>query len=256
MRLIDRLEARFGHLAIPGIIRIIAVFQLLNWFLITAVPEYYYKLVFHKEAILAGEVWRLVSYALLPGSLGIVWLIFGVMFLWMLSDGLETEWGPFRVNLYLFAGLFFSAVGGFISPMPDHGWILWSSVLFAFACYYPNYEIMLYMIVPLKMKWVAGLSAGAMFLQLLGSPLMRVPILFGLLNFFIVFVPRFLSEAKRQQTVGNRRRRFQDAQLPEEEALHTCSRCGKTDTTHPQLGFRVTADGQDVCDECRIQKAQ
>ncbi|MBL9113541.1 MAG: hypothetical protein JNJ83_00935 [Verrucomicrobiaceae bacterium] len=254
MSVIDKLEARFGHFAIPGLIRVFALAQLLNWLLIMLVPDYLALLVFDREAILSGEVWRLFSYALLPGSFGIIWVLFGVFFMWMLNDGLEAEWGAFKVNLYILSGLFFSAIGGFLSPIPDHGWILWSSVLFAFASYYPNHEIMLYMIVPLKMKWVAALTAGAMFFQLLGNPELRLAIVFGLINFFIVFLPGFIKNAGRKAATNSRRMKFQAAQLDESEALHTCSVCGKTSNDHPSLGFRVTADGDDICDECRAQK--
>ncbi len=249
------LESRLGRFAIPGLIRVIALFQLLNWFLISLVPDFRNLLVFDLDAILAGQVWRLASYVLLPGSLSLVWLIFGVMFMWMLSDGLEAEWGAFRVNLYLLAGIFFAAIGGIISPMPASGWILWASVLFAFAYYYPDFEIYLYGIVPLQMKWVAGISAGTMAFNFLGMPSMRVPIFFGLLNFLLVFTPGFLKSAGDRAKVGARRQRMKDAMRDESEPLNTCVKCGKTDIDHPQLGFRVNAEGDDVCDECRLASA-
>lgn len=255
MNWINSLEARFGHLAIPNVIRFIALFQLLNWFLIYSSPGFADLLVFDRQAIMAGEVWRLFSYALLPGSLSIVWLLFGVMFLWLLSDGLEQAWGAFRVNLYLLAGMFFGAIGGFVGPMPDHGWLLWMSVLFAFAFYYPDYEILLYFIVSLKMKWVAWISAAVAAFHFVGNPSARIPIIFGLLNFFIVFAPGYIRDLRNKAKVSERRSRFEAAKAPEGDAMHTCISCGKTDLTHPQLGFRVTASGDDICDECRAKQA-
>lgn len=253
MQWINSLEARFGRFAFPNIIRFIALFQLLNWFLIHYSPDFAELLLFDRGLILSGQVWRVFSYALLPGSLGFVWLLFGVFFMWMLSDGLEQAWGAFRVNLYLLAGLFFGAIGGFIGPMPDHGWLLWMSVLFAFAFYYPDHEILLYFIVPLKMKWVAWISAATAGFTFIGSPHMRIAIIFGLMNFFIVFLPGYIREMKGKAKVAERRNRFEAAQMPESDAMHTCSVCGKTDVSDPQLGFRVTASGDDICDECRTK---
>lgn len=255
MHWINRLEAKLGRFAIPNVIRLIALFQLLNWFLIKSSPGFAEMLMFDRQAILDGQIWRLFSYALLPGSLGLVWLIFGVMFMWMLGDGLEQAWGAFRVNLYLLAGLLFGAIGGFFSPMPDHGWILWTSVLFAFAFYYPDHEILLYFVVPLKVKWVAWITAGTLGFMFVGNPWMRLQIIFGLMNFFIVFAPGFIGDMKGRAKVAQRRSRFESAQKDEGEAMHTCSVCGKTDLSHPQLGFRVTAAGDDICEECRQKPA-
>ena len=251
MSIISTLESKLGRFAIPSIIRVIALFQVLNWFLIQAVPDFQYWLVFDKEAILAGQVWRIFSYVLLPGGLNIIWLLFGVMYMWMLSDGLESEWGAFRVNLYLLAGIFFAAIGGFISEMPSTGWILWASVLLAFAYYFPDHEILFYMIVPLKVRWVGWITMASLGFYFLGQPEMRVPIFFGLINYFIVFLPGFMKDAGKRAKTADRRSRFKAAQMSEAEPLHVCVRCGKTDIQHPSLGFRVTAAGEDVCDECR-----
>lgn len=253
MNWINSLEARFGRFAIPNVIRFIALFQLLNWVLIKSSPGFDELLKFNAHAIMAGEVWRLFSYALLPGSLGFVWLLFGVMFLWMLSDGLEQAWGAFRVNLYLLAGLFFGAIGGFLGPMPDHGWLLWMSVLFAFAFFYPDHEILLYFIVPMKIKWVAWISAATAAFTFIGSPWMRIAIICGLMNFLVVFVPGYIRELRGKAKVAERRSRFEAAKLPEDDAMHICISCAKTDISHPQLGFRVTASGDDICDECRTK---
>jgi hypothetical protein len=60
---------------------------------------------------------------------------------------------------------------------------------------------------------------------------------------------------KNAAEISERRRRFQAAKLSEGEALNTCTVCGRTDVQHPQLGFRVNAAGEDVCDDCRAKTA-
>jgi hypothetical protein len=74
---------------------------------------------------------------------------------------------------------------------------------------------------------------------------------FSLLNFFVVFGPGFIKGVSHVAQVNARRQRFEAAQRPEHEALHRCVKCGKTEEGNPQLDFRVNADGDDVCSECR-----
>jgi hypothetical protein len=75
----------------------------------------------------------------------------------------------------------------------------------------------------------------------------------SMLNYLIVFLPDFIRVMKRQGQTAHRRARFQAAKLPESAPLHCCIRCTKTDLSHPGLSFRVTASGEDICDECREQ---
>lgn len=251
MSLITTLETKFGHLAIPRIITVLAGFQVLNWLLIRLVPQFVEKLAFVPELIWKGEVWRLVSYVLLPGSDSILWLLFiGIMF--MLNDGLEEAWGAFRLNLFMLAGIIFIAIGGMTFGFSTTGSILWLGVLFAFASYFPNQEIMLYFVIPLKIKWLAWIFAGLLGFALIGGGLsLWLESIFSLLNFFVVFGPGFFKGVSHVAKVNARRQRFESAQRPEHEALHRCVKCGKTEEGNPQLDFRVNAEGDDVCSECR-----
>jgi hypothetical protein len=252
MSLLTTLETKYGHLAIPRIITVLAGFQALNWFLIKLVPQFVEKLAFVPQAIWQGEVWRLVSYVLLPGSDSIIWLLF-IGFMFMLNDGLEEAWGAFRLNLFMLAGIVFIAIGGMIFGFSTTGSILWLGVLFAFACFFPNQEIMLYFIIPLKIKWVAWISAGLLGFALVGGGLgLWLESFFSLLNFFVAFGPGLLKGVSHVAKVNARRQRYAAAQQPENEALHRCVKCSKTEEGNPQLDFRVNADGDDVCSECRV----
>lgn len=113
MALIDTLEQKFGRLAIPRIITVIAGFQALNWFLVKIVPAFQTFLIFDPQAIMQGEAWRLASYILLPGSTSFIWLLC-IGFMFMLNDGLEEVWGSFRLNLYVLASIASIAIGGLI----------------------------------------------------------------------------------------------------------------------------------------------
>lgn len=249
MSLLATLEQKFGRFAIPNLIRVLAIFQLLNWVLIAIRPEFTNQLVFDSEAIKQGEIWRLVSYVLLPGGQSIIWVLF-IGFQFMLNDGLEEAWGSFRLNLYMFAGIFFVAVGGMIFGMATGGGFLWVSVLLAFAVYFPNQEILLYFIIPLKIKWLAWIAAAGALLSMSAAE-RRVEVICSLLNFVVTFGPGLIKGVKHQATVTSRRQRYEAEQRSEDEPLHRCSVCGRSGDEHRQLEFRVNANGDDVCNECR-----
>lgn len=250
MSLITSLEQKFGRFAIPNFITGLALLQALNWILIKVVPGFTERLVFVPDAIWKGEVWRLVSYVLLPGSTSILWLLF-IGFIFMLNDGLEEAWGSFRVNLFMLAGIVCTTLGGLLFGYVSTGAVLWAGVLFAFAIYFPNQEVMLYLIIPIKIKWIAWITAAGLIFAFIGGSLSRPEAICSLLPFFIAFGPSTLQGWKHGAKVAERRQRYEQAQKPESDELHRCAKCSRGSSQHPQLDFRVNADGDDVCSECR-----
>lgn len=254
MSLLVSLEQKLGRFAIPNLVRFIAALQFLNWFLIKLTPGFFTKLAFVPELILQGEVWRLVSYVALPGGQDIIWLL-TIPFLWMINDGLEQAWGSFRLNLYIVFGMFCIALGGLVTPEPSTGWVLWATLLFAFAVYFPDQEILLFFILPIKIKWLAFIGAGGLAFAFLGSDLsMRLHILFSLVNFIVTFAPGFVRHLKQRGEVMSRRERFEAGTRSEEAWFHKCGVCGKTEVDDPALEFRITASGDEICDRCRAAK--
>jgi len=254
MPLLVTLEQKFGRFAIPNLVRVVATFQFLNWFLINWNPSYINKLAFVPALIFKGELWRLVSYIALPGGTSIIWLI-TIPFLWMINDGLEQAWGSFRLNLYVFFGMFCIALGGFVSPEPSTGAVLWVTVLFAFAVYFPDQEILLFFILPIKIKWLAFMAAAGVGFALLGSGLyMRIHIFFSLLSFFITFGPGFVKHLKHRGQVMDRQKRFAAQTERDEAYFHKCHVCGKTEIDDPALDFRIAASGDEICNNCRAAK--
>ncbi len=255
MSFITTLEQKFGRFAIPNLITALAGLQALNWVLIKAVPGFMDKLVFVPDEIWGGEVWRLVSYVLLPGSTSILWLLF-IGFIFMLNDGLEEAWGSFRVNLFMLASVVSISAGGLIFDFASTGAVLWAGVLLAFAIYFPNQEVMLYFVIPVKIKWIAWITAAGLVFAFIGDETRRAEIIFSLLPFIVVFVPGWLRDLKHGARVAERRQRYEKAQISEEESLHHCVKCGRTEKQNPQLDFRVNADGDDVCHECRAATSE
>jgi hypothetical protein len=260
--LIAGAERRFGHLAIPHLVRWIGIFQLTVWGLNLFSPGLLEYLLFDRSEILQGQIWRLITFVFIPGTSSPLLILFAVFFLWFISDGLENEWGMFRVNLYVMATILclmmlgmIPVVGGVVNFAVS--FLFFSAIFFAFAAIYPNQIINLFGVIPVKAKWLAAANAGMLVFQVMSFPPFVLSVAAALLPFIVVFVPGFIRELKSRSDAATRRTAFQDRINPGSgEAFHTCGGCGKTDVAHPELEFRVAADGEEYCELCLVERAR
>ena len=140
MNWIDRAERKFGHLAIPHLIRVIAGFNILVFVLYKGVnPHFLSLLTLNPEAIMRGQVWRLVTYIFIPSIGGPLfdWLAaaFYIWFIWWLGDGLESAMGSFRVNLFYLIGMIGTTVAAFYTGANFATAMVNSTLFFAFAAF-------------------------------------------------------------------------------------------------------------------------
>ena len=124
------------------------------------------------------------------------------------------------------------------------------SIFFAFAVLFPNAQVLLFFIIPVKMKWLAYLD-GALFAFDIISAIGRhswggvvLPIV-ALLNFAVFIWPEvhYLRQRTQYQasrkTVQFRQAQQQQARQQEQQGYHhKCAVCGKTDTDYPDMQFR------------------
>ena len=248
MSFLDLLERRFGSFAIPGLIRIVAGFNALVFVLARLNPEFVQMLDLNRGAILQGQVWRLVTYIFIPTTNSPIWIIFVLLFLWFIGEGLERAWGAFRLNLFYLLGMIGTTIAAFFFGSNFSNTMLNASLFFAFARFYPEEVIYVFFVLPVKVKWLAWVSAALLILGFATSPnSYRVALIASLANFFIFFGPELVRAARNRQQTATRRRRFEENARPEEEALHHCATCGATELTNPNLEFRVSRDGEEYC---------
>src|SRR4029079_5581664 len=140
MTWLDKLEHRFGRFAVPGLIRIIVALTALVYILALINPGFISVLTLDPARILQGEVWRLVTYIFIPGSIGApgsmmqpLWLLLALWFLLYIGDRLEHAWGAFRLNLYFLVGMIGTTVAAFLFGARFSNAMLASSLFFAFA---------------------------------------------------------------------------------------------------------------------------
>jgi hypothetical protein len=258
MSLISSLESKFGRFAIPGLVQILAVLQMIVFLILYAGPEEMRTGVLlavmpQAEKIYSGQVWLLFSHVLVPSfSSAFACLCLSSFSMW-LGRVLEEAWGAFRVNLYVFWLVLSLGVWSLFFGFPLSSYWLFHTLLFAVAVLIPNEEILLFFIIPVKMKWIAFLDAGAMFFMFLGAPSAIFLIVFANLNFLAVFGPHFVKLWLQRGKVAARRTRFESAQLPQGSFFHQCSVCKKTELDDSHLEFRVLDSGDEICSVCRAK---
>ncbi|MDB4721758.1 derlin [Verrucomicrobiales bacterium] len=266
MPVVDRLERKFGWIAVPGIVKIIMGLQALVWFL-TSVrndPALLLKIYLDRDMILNGEVWRLVSFVIMPppvgvGFNGIIFMLFAVFFSIFLGSMLESIWGSFRLTLYLIGGAVCMVIAEFLIPgqiQAMSSFLLIESILFACAVYNPHYTVRLFGIIPVKLFWIALFSGGILVVDGISSIWLGLSIIISLGNFIVVFVPGMKRSMQMRAQVAVRRNKFDAAKISENEALHLCASCGKTENDDNDLIFRVADSGEEYCENCRGKNAQ
>jgi len=248
------LERRYGRYAIPDLTWKILVLQVIVYILGAINPETYNILLLDPTRIMKGEVWRLFSFIIIPSVTDIhsaIWFFFAGYFFLIMGGNLEREWGYFRYNMFWLIGIVGTTVFAFfIVQGPVSNIFMGLSLFFAFATLFPNYVIYVFLILPVRVKYLAWIAAlGQLVALIQGDTSTRVGILVGFANYLLFFGPDLWQQAKvRFQTEGQRKK-FQEARLESRSAgfFHECNVCKRTDVSDPDLEFRVGPDDLEYC---------
>jgi len=248
MSFLDKLEKPLGRLAVPGLIRYIVALNALVFLLVTLNPPYLGLLTLDRDAIMAGQVWRLLSWIFIPNTFSFLWVIFYLMFTWWMGDLIESAWGTFRLNLYYLVGYLGCTASALLFGESLGNVALNSSLLFAAGTLAPELQIMLFGIIPIRLKWIALISAVLLLLGVVAADWgARAAVLVAFSNYLLFFGPAFFRHAAQTREIAARRAKFESAKIPDSETLHRCETCGRTEVSNPELDFRVTADGHEYC---------
>jgi membrane associated rhomboid family serine protease len=253
MSSLDKLERRLGFITIPGLLRYVAALTALVFILYKIDARYLTLIDLDVNQVRQGQVWRLITYIFIPQLGGFFpdWMnaAFSVLFLIWVGDRLEEAWGAFRLTLYFLIGMIGTTVAAIFFGASFSNTMLYSSIFFAFARFYPNVVIFFAYILPLKVKWIAWIYAAILLFQLLvGSMAFRSAVLVAFANYLIFFGHDIVTEARQRREVSGRKERFEaENKRSAAEPLHSCAVCGATELTDPNLEFRVARNGEEYC---------
>ncbi len=258
--LLDKLERRFRRFAIHNLTTYLLVGQAICVVGAIAQPAVVEKLVLIPAKVLEGEVWRIITFAIAmaaPSSfIGIVFLFFYFYLFFLMGRALEENWGAFRYNVYIFLGLILTFAAAWLTPtQATTSIIVYSTIFLAFAQLYPDFTILLFFILPVKIKWLALLTWIMYAVTLLnGDWTQRAMILAGVTNFLVFFGPELVGRAVRAE---RRRSTVAESKREAEQPFHTCTVCGITDKVAPDRQFRYDKRGDEtvcICESCLEQE--
>ena len=266
----SKFQKKFGRFAIPNLTLVIIFIYLFGYIIQLAKPELLLFFTLDPALILKGQVWRLVSWIILPPSgLSIETLVLDVillLFIYSIGTTMEHTLGTWRYNVYVWSGVLFTILGSFVlygyywaangfgqtgieifEVMAEYyGYSLFFntyyvmlSVLLAYCVCYPNHMVYIMFVIPVKMKWLGIMYIVLMVYEVItGNAFSRTQIAASLLN-FAVFYLRYKNLSHLKPKEIKRRSEFkQQIRHNPKVSTHKCAICERTDEDNPELEFR------------------
>ena len=266
----NRLRRKLEKYAIPNLTLYLIICYGIGYLMQFLVPAGYQYLMLDPFLVLKGQVWRLVTWILIPPDSSNIFFVLITLYLYYSLGGLlERIWGTYKYNVYLFSGLLFTILGAFVlcgysvlmgaQPTMYTGLYLLnngSAVYFGqFSTYYinmsiflacaasiPDVQVLLMFLFPIKVKWL-GIVYGIILLVncIQGGIATWIVVIFSLLNFLVFFLR---SKGKMHLSVGQIRRqqelhqKMRSAGQTKGITRHKCAVCGRTELDGDDLEFR------------------
>lgn len=244
--MLDQLDRRFGRFALTHVTLYLIIGQVFVCLsaLLGLLDLRQFLLV--PVLVTNGEPWRLVTFLFYPppvnfsSMFSLALLPFAWWVFYLMGNALEHFWGAFRYNLFLLIGIVLTIGAAFLTPLsPVTNAFIAGSVFLAFAWLNPDFELALFLILPIKVKWLAlvtWLFYG--YALITGAPSTRWQILASVGN-FLIFFGRDIFETMRyrRRTMALQAKRVAEKN-DRPEPRHRCYICGKTDLTNPEMDFR------------------
>lgn len=265
MKAPGRFEKKFGKYAIKNLSLILIICYACGYLFEMLYPDFLSYLYLNPyEILFHGQIWRLVTWLVVPPSSFDFFTLLMLYFYYSLGTTLERTWGTYRYNVYIFSGVLFTILGAFLLFAytlvfgGDSGILLWGtyqgysplasmfstyyvnmSIFLAFAATYPNMQILLFFFIPIKIK-VMGIIYGALLIYqfIVGGVAIRFVIAASLMNFIVFF---FTSRSRIHMSPKQVKRRQEfkkEVKKTTKITRHKCAICGRTEETNPELEFR------------------
>ncbi len=261
----SKFERKYGKYAIKNLSLVLILCYACGYVISLINAELLYYLTLDPYKILHGQIWRLVTWIIIPPPSGnLLLLLITLCFYYSLGTALERTWGEYRYNLYIFSGMIFTVLGSFL--LMGYSYLFegtkmvpyivnesyfaniatWfstyyvnMSIFLAFAATFPDIEIMLMFVIPVKVKWMGIIYAAMLVYEFISYPYyLRFVIVASLFNFIVFFITsrRKIHYSPKQM---KRRQEFKrETRRAAAVTKHKCAICGQTEEDNPELEFR------------------
>lgn len=267
MDLLTKLERKFGKFAIPNLTVILIAGFILGYMIEIVAPEAIGLVGLNPEKIIHGEIWRLFTWVVIPPRSLSVFVILTLMFYYFIGRTLEESFGEFRYTLYVMSGILFTDLGILLTYLVllftnseyagsfalsseyTSTYYLCMSLYLAYAFLFPDRQVLLYFIIPVKVKWlgylyIAYLIFAVLQCGLFGDYPSMIVIITSVLNYIVFYC---MMKSKRRLSPAHRKRKRtyrQEVRQTQILTRHKCAICGQTEEDNPSLEFRY-------CSRCK-----
>lgn len=280
-----KMERKYGKYAIRNLPLYTTIIYAAGFLISMLWPGVSGVLSLNVHAIFQGQIWRLFTWILIPEDSNIFFALITMYFYFSVGRTLERTWGSFLYNVYYFSGLIWTIVGAFLlfgyleifgqeylqmyevyaatyGELPalyGGSWAYYMissmfgiyyihmSIFLAFAMTYPDMQVYLFFILPIKVKvlgiiyviilgysvlmgFLSGVNTGVIQLVVIGMSLLNT------ILFFLIFKTRLGKRSPKQM------KRQHDYKVKVKAASnvtrHKCAICGRTEQHDPNLAFR------------------
>ena len=192
------LSRRLQWLAIPNLAAVFIGLQLVGYATVLSDPRKSELLPLIPSLVFEGEFWRLATFLTVPMAMSPLWMLFALGFQYFVLNSIESEWGEFKTTFYVFTSVILTVLFSLLFGYPIMGISEFASTLFlAAAALFPEHEIRLYFLIPVKLKILGWLALGFLALRLIqGDWMDRFFLLTIYSNYFIFFGPTLLFRLK------------------------------------------------------------
>ena len=209
MRFLDKMERKFGRYAIRNLPLIMIVLLVAGYTLSALFPSAANYYAFIPPYIMRGEIWRLITWVLMPPSRLDIFTVIMLLFYCWIARTLAATWGDFLFNVYIFGGILITDIGMMLTyaflnhagttdaymqimyiPAFMTTYYILTTILIAYALTYPNMQVLLYFFIPVKMSWMGILYGAFIAYDFFRAKMLvpRVVIACALLNFAVYFL--------------------------------------------------------------------
>ena len=269
MDFMTKLERKFGKYAIPNLTVILIAGFVLGYIIEIIEPAALELLALNPAKVMQGQIYRLLTWVIMPPESLSVFVIIMLFFYFSVGRALEETWGDFRYTVYILSGIIFTDIGimltyfvmkllgqdGLLDLYYQYGlygastYYLCMSMFLAYAFMFPDLQVLLYFVIPIKVKWLGYLDIAYLLVTLfqygkMGYYTGMVTVIASVLNFILFY---FMLKGKtRGNRASRKRKRAYKQQVRQTQTLtrHKCAICGQTEQDNPDLEFRY-------CSRCK-----
>lgn len=251
MKFFNKLERKYGKYAIKNLMYYIIILYVIGWMIQMFSPGLYVNMLsLDVSKVLHGQIWRLFTFIIFPPDSSMLFMIFALYLYYMIGTNLERVWGAFKFNVYFFMGVILNIIASFVIYFAFDQTVYLTtyfinlSLFLAFACVYPNMELLLFFIIPIKMKWLGIFDAVYLMYQVIvcfyiGAYSSAVSALMAMLNFVIFFfMTRDYNKVNPKEIRRKQVYRKEVERTRSNNIIHKCDICGRTNVDYPDLTFR------------------